>query len=91
MAADEGRLQGVFTLKNIKSVPQQKWDVTPVKEIIIPIDKLKAVHPSQDALSVVEQMDLMLLVPQKILVVVVVVVVLAVVVRQDMELQVVQV
>jgi CBS domain-containing protein len=56
-AADGGKLQGVFTLENIKSVPRQKWDVTLVKEIITPIDQLKAVHPSQDALSVVEQMD----------------------------------
>ena len=57
MAADEGRLQGIFTLENIKSVPRQKWDVTLVKEIITLIDQLKAVHPAQDALSVVEQMD----------------------------------
>jgi CBS domain-containing protein len=57
MAADGGRLQGIFTLKNIKSVPRQKWDVTSVKEIITPIDQLKTVHPEQDALSVVEQMD----------------------------------
>jgi len=57
MAADGGRPQGIFTLENIKSVPRQKWDVTSVKEIITPIDKLKAVHPEQDALSVVEQMD----------------------------------
>jgi len=57
MAADGDRAQGIFTLKNIKSVPQQNWDITTVNEIIIPMDKLKAVHPSQDALSIVEQMD----------------------------------
>ena len=57
MASDEGRLQGILPLQNIKSVPQQKWDVTRVREIITPIDRLKAVHPAQDALTVVEQMD----------------------------------
>ena len=57
MAADGDKIQGIFTLKSIKSVPQQKWDVTPVKEIITPMDKLKAAHPAQDALSIVEQMD----------------------------------
>ncbi len=57
MTADEGKAQGIFTLKDIKSVPQRNWDVTLVKEIITPVDKLKAVHPAQDALSVVEQMN----------------------------------
>ena len=57
MAADEGGLQGILTLQHIKSVPRQEWDVTQVKDVVTPIDKLKTAHPSQDALSVLEQMD----------------------------------
>jgi len=57
MVADEGGLQGILTLQNIKSVPQQEWAVTQVKKVIIPIDKLKVAHPGQDVLSIVEQMD----------------------------------
>jgi len=56
MVADEGRLQGMLTLHNIKSVPQQDWDVTPVGKIITPLDKLKVAYPEQDALSIMEQM-----------------------------------
>lgn len=57
MVADEGGLQGILTLQNIKSVPRQEWGVTKVKDVITPIDKLKVAHPSQDVLSVLEQMD----------------------------------
>lgn len=55
--ADEGRLEGILTLGNIKSVPQQRWNVTQVREIMTPVDKLKVAHPDQDALSILEQMD----------------------------------
>ena len=41
---------------SIKSVPQQDWDTTQVKEIMTPVDKLKAAHPEQEALSILEQM-----------------------------------
>ena len=57
MVADKGGLRGILTLQNIKSVPQQEWAVTQVREVITPIDKLKVAHPGQDVLSIVEQMD----------------------------------
>lgn len=57
VVADEGRLQGMLTLHNIKSVPQQDWDVTLVKEIMTPGDKLKIAYPGQDALSIMEEMS----------------------------------
>ncbi len=57
VVADEGRLQGMVTLHNIKSVSRQKWDMTQIREIMTPLDKLKVAYPSQDALSILEQMD----------------------------------
>jgi len=57
LVADEGMVMGILTLHNIKSVPQPNWGVTQVKEIMAPIDKLKAAHPDQDALNILEQMD----------------------------------
>jgi Zn-dependent protease len=57
VVADEGRLQGVLTLHNIKPVPQQDWDVTPIREIMTPVDMLKIAYPSQDVVSIMEQMD----------------------------------
>jgi CBS domain-containing protein len=57
LVADEGGIRGILTLPNIKSVPQPNWDVTQVKDIMTPVDKLKMVHPDQNALSILEQMD----------------------------------
>jgi len=57
MVADMGKLEGILPLQNIKPVSQQNWGVTQVKEIMIPIDKLKVAYPGQDALNVLEQMD----------------------------------
>ena len=57
LVADEGKLEGILLLHNIKSVPKQNWDVTQVKEIMTPLGKLKVARPDQDALSLLEQMD----------------------------------
>ena len=55
--ANESGLEGVVTLDSIKSVPQQSWGLTQVKEIMTPIDRLKVAEPDQDVLSILEQMD----------------------------------
>ncbi len=57
MVTDEGRLEGILTLDNIKSVSRQSWDVTHVKEIMTPANKLKVAYPAQNVLSIVEQME----------------------------------
>jgi len=56
LVVDEGELKGILTLHNIKSVSQQNWDATQVKEIMTPVDKLKAARPDQEALNILEQM-----------------------------------
>jgi len=50
-------LEGILALEGIKAVPRQRWDVTQVKEIMTPIDKLNVAHPDQEALSILEQME----------------------------------
>jgi Zn-dependent protease len=57
LVAGEGKLEGVLTLNNIKSVPQQSWELTQAGGIMTPIDKLRVASPDQDALSMLEQMD----------------------------------
>jgi len=57
LVADEGRVTGVLTLHNIKSVPQPNWGMVQVGEIMTPVDKLKIAHPDQDVLIILEQMD----------------------------------
>ncbi len=57
MVASGDDIQGIFSLKSLKSIPRQQWDTTPVREIVTPLDKLRSVSPEQDALSVLEEMD----------------------------------
>ena len=57
MVADEGRLEGILTLDNIKSVPRQSWEMTQVKDIMTPVSKLNVAYPDQAALSILEQME----------------------------------
>jgi Zn-dependent protease len=57
LVVNEGRLEGILTLENIKSVPQLRWDVTQIKEVMTPVSKLKVAYPDQDVLSIIEQME----------------------------------
>jgi len=57
IVADEGRLEGILTLDNIKAVPRQSWEITLVKDIMTPVDKLSVAYSDQDALSILEQME----------------------------------
>jgi len=57
LVTDEGELKGILTLRNIQSVAQSNWEVTPVGNVMTPVEKLKIAHPDQDVLSVLEQMD----------------------------------
>ena len=57
MVADEDRLKGILTLHNIKSVPQQAWHATRVKEIMTPVDRIQVAQADQEVLSTLEQMN----------------------------------
>lgn len=57
MIANEGKLEGILTLEDIKPVPREKWQATQVKEIVTPACKLKVAQSDQDALSVLEEME----------------------------------
>lgn len=54
---EKDKFKGILTLQNIKSIPQSKWDMTPVEKIMTPAEQLKVASPKQDALSIVEQME----------------------------------
>jgi len=56
VVADEGNLKGILTLRDIKSVPQQSWGATRVKDVMTPVDKLKVAYPEQEAIGILEQM-----------------------------------
>ncbi len=57
VVVDGGKLQGMVTVRNVKRVPKERWDSTPVGEIMTPASELKTAHAQQPAASLLEQMD----------------------------------
>lgn len=56
VALEDGKLQGIVTLSDIQ-IPQKRWDSTQISEIMTPASELKAAHPDQPAVDLLEQMD----------------------------------
>jgi CBS domain-containing protein len=56
LVVDDGRLQGLVTLHNIRSVSQAEWETTLVNAVMTPAAELKTASPGQSALSVMEMM-----------------------------------
>jgi len=53
---DDDRVVGLVTIHQVKVVPRHAWGGTTVKEVMIPLDKTKAVKPGDPLLSVFETM-----------------------------------
>jgi len=54
---DGVKLEGGVTMRNIKPIPKERWDSTPVGEIMTPASELKTAQAEQPASSLLEQMD----------------------------------
>lgn len=52
-----GRLTGLLTLHEIKAVPQARWALVTVREVMTPAEKVATVEPQADLLSALEKMD----------------------------------
>lgn len=57
MVVSDHKLEGLISLRNIKNVPQAQWRSTTVKNVMISQNSLFTVHPSHDALYVLENME----------------------------------
>jgi Zn-dependent protease/predicted transcriptional regulator len=57
VVASQGRVEGILSLEDIKSVSRQDRDTTQVRDIMTPLDRLKAVQPDEGALSILEWMN----------------------------------
>ncbi|MFC2060120.1 hypothetical protein ACFLTZ_03370 [Chloroflexota bacterium] len=57
VVADGVKLQGIVTMGNVKRIPKERWDFTPIGGIMTPASGLKIAHAGQSALSLLEQMD----------------------------------
>jgi len=53
---EQGRVLGLVTLHQVKEVPRHAWNSTTVKEVMIPLDKARAVKPGDPLFSVFETM-----------------------------------
>lgn len=54
---DEGQMKGMITLRNIKAVPQARWDYASVEKTMTPLYKLETARPDEDAGTLMERMD----------------------------------
>jgi CBS domain-containing protein len=50
-------MAGFLTLGQIKQVPREYWDLTTAGQAMTPAEQVKAVRPSDDAVTVLEQME----------------------------------
>lgn len=57
LVTDEERLAGFLTLGQIKQVPREYWDLTTAGQAMTPAEQVKAVRPSDDAVTVLEHIE----------------------------------
>jgi Zn-dependent protease len=57
IVADEERLSGLVTLRNVRGLPREQWPYTPVGEIMVPYQRLAMAQPGESAWSVLLRMD----------------------------------
>jgi Zn-dependent protease/predicted transcriptional regulator len=57
LVAEDGNVEGLVTLHQVKTVPRENWAVIPVNRAMIPYDRLRVVHPDTPIFEVLEAMD----------------------------------
>lgn len=57
LVADEGRLRGVLTLRDIASVPRDDWDRISAEKTMVPWERLQKVDANAELLSALQVMD----------------------------------
>jgi len=53
---EEGEVQGLLTLHDIKEVPREEWSITRVADVMVPLDELESVTPNDDLIAVFRRM-----------------------------------
>jgi Zn-dependent protease len=54
---EDGRLEGLLTLQEVKAVPRERWAEVPAAEVMIPTARLVTVGPGDDLLAALTRMD----------------------------------
>jgi CBS domain-containing protein len=55
--AEDGHLEGLLTLHEVKAVPRERWGAVRVDEIMTRPDRLVTVSPDEDLLAAIKKMD----------------------------------
>lgn len=55
--SDNGHPRGMLTLRDVTAVPQQKWRLTTVEQVMVPLKRLTHVQPDQELLAALQLMD----------------------------------
>ncbi len=53
---EEGQVQGLLTLHDIKKVPREEWSITRVVDVMVRLDELEFVKPGDDLIAVFKRM-----------------------------------
>jgi Zn-dependent protease/CBS domain-containing protein len=57
LIGDADRVDGVLTINQLKKVPRKYWEMTTAGQAMTPVENIKGVHPSDDALQILEGME----------------------------------
>ena len=52
-----GQVKGLLTLHHIKEVPRDQWPTTTVSQAMLPVGRLKQIHPDTELWTAMEAMD----------------------------------
>jgi Zn-dependent protease len=55
--ADNGKLEGLLTLRDVAAIPRQRWGFTTSRQAMVPADRLVQVHPDTELLEALRTMD----------------------------------
>jgi CBS domain-containing protein len=53
---DGGQLAGLVCLEDVRTVPREAWDTTPVSQIMTPASQLELVSPREDATQALQKL-----------------------------------
>jgi CBS domain-containing protein len=57
VVAQAGRIVGLLTLHNVKTIPSSSWQTTTASQVMIPLEKLKTIQPGSELGAALGEMD----------------------------------
>ena len=54
---EDGRLDGLLTLENIKATPRERWAETTVSDVKTPLEEIATITPGEELVTALEAMD----------------------------------